>query len=329
MSGRPARVLITGPRGLLGATLMRVLPEAGLQAVPFHGDIRDAAGVAHEIAAAAPAYIVHAGAMTDVGACERKSHEAHAVNGEGTGHVVEAARCTSARVLYISTASVFKGDKGDYREDDVPDPINAYNESKREGELHTLDYDKGVVLRLNLIGIHHNGSRGKNFLEWLLDCFRAGKDMSLFSDVWINPLSNWTIAALIVKILAADRPGKILHIGSQDVLSKAAIGDLVRVHFPEYRGVLRLDGVDTVADGAFRPKQMWLNTDRAASLLGAMPTVSQELETIFQHYGALAACRTGGSICVAGVNSASNCGVNSDVNHDRGGFGLDRSLLTY
>ena len=47
-----------------------------------------------------------------------------------------------------------------------------------------------MVLRLNLIGIHPDGSRGKNFLEWLLDDIHANKDLTLFADVCINPLSN-------------------------------------------------------------------------------------------------------------------------------------------
>ena len=51
--------------------------------------------------------------------------------------------------------------------------------------------------------------------------------------------------------------------------------------FPGYRGTLRSGSVDAVADGVFRPKQMWLNTDKAAALLGPMPTVAQELDTIF------------------------------------------------
>jgi dTDP-4-dehydrorhamnose reductase len=258
-----AGVVVTGSRGLLGATLMRVLPEAGFRAVPLAGDVRDAAGVARQIAQAAPAHVVHAAAMTYVAACERQPQEAFAVNGEGTKNVVEAARAAGAPVLYISTASVFRGDHGDYREDDTPEPTNAYNRSKRAGEQHTLDYERGMVLRLNLIGIHPDGSRGKNFFEWLLDEFRADKDMILFADACINPLSNWTIAALIAKILAGDRLSKILHIGSRDVKS------------------MQQGSVDAMADGVYRPKQMWLNTDKAAALLGPMPTVAQELDTIF------------------------------------------------
>jgi dTDP-4-dehydrorhamnose reductase len=281
-------VVVSGARGLLGATLMRVLPEAGFRAVALTGDIRDAAGVAKQIAQAAPAHIVHAAAMTNVAACERQPQEAFAINSEGTKHVVAAARTAGARILYISTASLFRGDHGNCREEDTPEPINAYNQSKREGERHALDYDGGVVLRLNLIGIHPDGSRGKNFLEWLLDDFRANKDMTLFADVCINPLSNWTIAALIAKILARDRLGNILHIGSRDVKSKAAIGELARARFTGYRGTMQSGSVDAIADGVFRPKQMWLNTDKAAALLGPMPTVAQELDTIFARSSLLA-----------------------------------------
>ena len=282
-------VVVSGARGLLGATLMRVLPDAGFCAIPLTCDIRDAAAVTKQIAQAAPAHVVHAAAITDVAACERQPQQAFAVNGEGTKNIVEAARAVCAPILYISTASVFRGDHGNYREVDMPEPINAYNQSKREGERHTLDYDHGIVLRLNLIGIHPDGSRGKNFLEWLLDDFRADKDMTLFADVCINPLSSWTIAALIAKILTRDRLGNIFHIGSRDVLSKAAIGELVRARFPGYRGTLRSGSVDAIADGVFRPKQMWLNTDKAAALLGPMPTVAQELDTIFARSSALEA----------------------------------------
>jgi dTDP-4-dehydrorhamnose reductase len=274
-------VIVTGSRGLLGATLMRTLPEAGFRAVALTGDIRDAAAVAKQIAQVAPAHVLHTAAMTDVAACERQPRQAFAVNGEGTKNIVAAARAARARILYISTASVFRGDHGDCREADTPEPINAYNQSKREGERHTLDYDSGMVLRLNLIGIHPDGSRGKNFLEWLLDDIGANKDMTLFADVCINPLSNWTIAALIAKILTHARLDKILHIGSRDAKSKAAIGELARARFPGYRGTMQAGSVDAIADGVFRPKQMWLNTDKATALLGPMPAVAQELDTIF------------------------------------------------
>ena len=99
------------------ATLMRVLPDAGFRVFPFSGDLRDATAIAKQIAQAAPAYVVHAAAMTYVAACERQPQQAFAVNGEGAKNVVEAARAVGAPILYISTASVFRGDHGDYRDE--------------------------------------------------------------------------------------------------------------------------------------------------------------------------------------------------------------------
>ncbi|MFZ3043656.1 MAG: sugar nucleotide-binding protein [Minisyncoccia bacterium] len=276
------KCFITGPRGLLGSTLLRVLTEAGHEAIPYEGDIRDAGAVASAVAAANPAWVVHTAAIASVADCEKNPAEAHAVNGVGTKNVTNAARAVGARCIYISTVSVFSGHEGNYKESDAPEPINVYNTTKREGEIAALAYEKSMVLRLNLVGVHPNGSRGKSFLEWLIDSIRADKDLTLFDDQFMNPLSNWTVAALIKSIIEKDISEKIVHIGTSDALSKAAVGKLVLARFPEYRGTITEKSVDSIADGIVRPKQMWLNTDRAVALLGAMPTIVQELDTVFR-----------------------------------------------
>lgn len=58
--------------------------------------------------------IVHLAAFTNVDACETHREEAMAVNGGGTQNVVTAARKHGARVIYMSTDYVFKGDAGDH-----------------------------------------------------------------------------------------------------------------------------------------------------------------------------------------------------------------------
>ena len=222
--------------------------------------------------------------MTDVGACEREPDTAYAVNAEGTGNVVNAARAAGARMLYISTASVFSGKEGDYRETDVPTPENIYNTSKAKGEGYVLAYDKGTVLRLNLIGVHSDGSRGKNFMEWLIDSVRADRDINAFADVMINPLSNWTIADCIKKILEREPNERILHIASSDVRSKADIVEMVASRFPAYKGTITRTSVDIIKDGVVRPKEMWLNCDYTRGVLGiTMPSIASEIDTIFAH----------------------------------------------
>src|SRR6185437_7364128 len=168
------------------------------------------------------------------------------------------------------------------KEEDAPMPTNVYNKTKVEGEQAVASYEKGMVLRLNLVGVHPNGSRGKNFMEWLFDTVSQNKDMNLFNDQYINPLSNWTIANMIAMIIEKNLHEKFLHIGSSDVVSKADIGRLVLKKFPNYSGKVMEKSIDTNADGVVRPKQMWINTEHAAELLGPMPRVQDEIESIFR-----------------------------------------------
>lgn len=274
-----ATIAVTGSGGLLGATLMRTLPNA----VALVSDVRDRDALIGEAKKSGASWIVHTAALTDVGRCEREPELAHAVNTAGTAHVIEAARAIGARVLFISTVSVFKGDTGNYRESDVPEAINVYNTTKRAAEELVLGYEKGMVLRLNIIGIHPDGSRGRNFLEWLTDSLRAHKDMTLFSDARINPLSNWTIAEFIRRLIESGVEERILHIGSADVQSKAEIGRMLLAWFPEYAGSIREGSLSAIADGVWRPREMWLNTDRAARTLGPMPDLRAELTLILEN----------------------------------------------
>ena len=275
-----ARIAVTGAHGLLGATLMRILPGA----VALAADIRDVRAVQDEMAALGDiSYVVHTAAKTDVGACEKDPEGAHAVNAEGTKHIVEAARASRARVLYISTASVFSGERGNYRENDMPQPDNAYNKSKVRGEEYVGSYEGGTIIRLNLIGVHPDGSRGKNFMEWLVDSLGAGKDINAFADVMINPLSNWTIAERIQKLIGQGISERILHITSSDVRSKADIAEMTAARFPEYHGKITRTSVDSIGDGVRRPREMWLNCEASQRSLGiTMPTVEEEIERIFQ-----------------------------------------------
>lgn len=279
----PKKVLVTGAIGLLGSTLSIKLKEGGSEVVAFEGDVVDHANVMKHAADIGPGdWIIHTAALTDVNLCEKDRGQCHRVNVEGTRNIRDLARVRGAKLVYISTVSVFSGETGDYKETDLPYPKNYYNLSKYLGEQIVAEYPKSTILRINLIGLHPEGSRGQNFLEWLYDSIRANKDLNLFTDVKINPLSNWTLAETITKLIEADTAEKILHLGSSDVLSKAEVAQLMLKRFPEYSGKATFVSVDEMSKAAFRPKEIWLNVEKAQNVLGTeFPTLEQEIEKIF------------------------------------------------
>ena len=74
-------------------------------------------------------------AYTAVDQAEAEESLAVAVNGEGAGHVAEAADRIGAPLLQLSTDYVFDGTLNrPYREGDPPEPRSAYRRSKLLGE---------------------------------------------------------------------------------------------------------------------------------------------------------------------------------------------------
>ena len=276
-------VLVTGPNGLLGATLLRVLTDDGIIVHAYEGDVTDVQELNTFVGSLGTLdAVVHTAAATDVNKCEKEQEWCTNVNVQGTKNVRDAAASQSARLIYISTVSVFDGVKGDYREEDAPNPKNHYNATKYLGEKVVEEYEKSLILRLNLIGIHPDGSRGKNFMEWLVDSVRANKDIKLFTDIRINPLSNWTLAETIRDLIARWPKERILHLGSRTVLSKADIGRIVVERISMYGGNAEYLSSESVPTPAYRPKEIWLNVDRAQDLGLAMPTLEEEISRILK-----------------------------------------------
>ena len=163
----------------------------------------------------------------------------------------------------------------------MPYPKNFYNLSKLLGEQIVQEYPLGLILRINLIGIHPKGSRGLNFFEWLVDTIKSNKDIKLFNDIMINPLSNLTLAELISKLIKINPKKNILHFGSKNILSKADMGKLVIKFFKKYNGKAQFINTDEIANKTPGPKQMWLNVDYVQNKLGVkMPTLESEIKRI-------------------------------------------------
>src|SRR4029077_19677769 len=102
-----------------------------------HLDVRDLEAVQRAIETFQPDVVAHLAAETDLETCERHADHAHRTNTIGTQHVAAVTGDLGAMFIYISTAGVFDGEKGEepYTEFDPPRPINRYGATKYQGEL--------------------------------------------------------------------------------------------------------------------------------------------------------------------------------------------------
>jgi dTDP-4-dehydrorhamnose reductase len=65
----------------------------------------------------------------------------------GTCKAVMIASGKGIPIVYVSTDYVFRGDRGNYAEEDDMHPVNKYAWSKLGGECAVRMYDKGLIVR--------------------------------------------------------------------------------------------------------------------------------------------------------------------------------------
>jgi len=128
----------------LGSALQEILKEEGYDVYDIDVDITDGNAVKSVASEGSMDWIIHTAAMTNVNQCEKEQTTCYDVNVEGAKNVRDLAKKLGAKLLYISTVSVFSGKEGNYKETDVPQPVNFYNHTKREGEKAVLEYEKSL-----------------------------------------------------------------------------------------------------------------------------------------------------------------------------------------
>jgi dTDP-4-dehydrorhamnose reductase len=207
------KILLFGAGGMLGHALRDVFPHA---VFPGHSDvdITDPVAVGRIIHRHLPAAVINAAAYTDVEGCEDNQDHAFAVNGRAPGIIAAACSKTGATFVHFSTDYVFDGTSTEYREDDHPNPINVYGQSKLMGERSVLqNTDDYRIIRTSWL----YGSHGRNFVDTILALSKQMPVVRVVDDQRGKPTYTVDLAQKIPELLSCS-PG-IYHITNDGVCS--------------------------------------------------------------------------------------------------------------
>jgi dTDP-4-dehydrorhamnose reductase len=283
-------IAVTGASGLLGANLVLEFSRLGHQVTAVYGrhsvnfpgvrsvpcSLAESGAAARLLESRRAAWIVHCAAATNVDWCESHPAECMRVNAEAAGALARAARSIGARLVYISTDSVFDGVSGGYRETDPVSPVNHYARSKASGESAILhEMPDALVLRTNIYG--WNLQSKHSLAEWALARLEGGEVVPGFRDVSFSPLLVNDLALCIGQLLAAGCSG-IFHAGAAQPCSKYQFLRHTADIFQLNAELVRESSLDRAAFAAPRPHHTWLRVDKISAVLGhAMPSVRDGL----------------------------------------------------
>lgn len=223
------KVLITGAHGQLGQALLRSSPAhwavSALSSAQL--DITDLAAVRRQVGELRPALILNAAAYNAVDKAEQERDRAFAVNAQGPLNLARAANDAGARLVHVSTDYVFDGHTNrPYDEQAEPRPLNAYGESKLQGEQWVLqEQPEALVLRTAWV----YSAAANNFVAAMLRAAQLEQQLRVVDDQVGAPTFAGDLAQAVINLVAHPGvEGGIFHYTGATVLSRF---DFARVIF--------------------------------------------------------------------------------------------------
>jgi len=288
------KIIITGAAGMLGTAIIDRLKNhydvvATDQLLGFSPpgvcwrqlDLLNTEALSSWIEAEMPAVVIHCAALVNVDSCEKQPALAQAIHEETTKTICGSLKKTGGKLIYISTDSVFNGQKsGSYSEEDKADPPNIYARTKYNGETAALSSGFNTVLRTNIFG--WSRAEKVSFAEWVLKGLVSYEKLTMFTDVIYTPIHVSHLAEIIREVIELDLCGTY-HATGSTVLSKYEFADKMASIFSlDARSIIPV----SVENGnllANRPKNMALSNSRVNTLMSKkIPGVDEGL-TLMKH----------------------------------------------
>jgi len=193
------KVAVIGANGQLGTDLMEVLSAEHDVIGLNHADIEitDIDNVKRVLSSAKPDVVVNTAAYHIVPEAEKFPDKAFKINGTGVLNLARVCTDFEIRLAHYSTDYVFDGKKQKpYNEDDSPNPLNVYANSKLSGEYFALNYsDKSYVIRVSgIYGKVPCRAKGGNFITTMIKLANEKPEVRVVNDEILTPTPTYAIA---------------------------------------------------------------------------------------------------------------------------------------
>ena len=287
------KVLITGSNGLLGQKLVDayrkkvdtilIATAKGVDRYPekdgyiFESmDITNQVEVETIILKHKPEVIINTAAMTNVDACESDHMGCDTLNIDAVKYLAHACNKVGAHFIHISTDFIFDGTHGPLDENEKPNPISYYGNSKLKGEKEGMELAKSwTIIRTVLVyGVVSDMSRS-NIVLWAKNNLEQNKNINVVDDQFRTP----TLAEDLAEgcILAAEKKvGGIFHISGQNFMSVFDLVYRVANFWKLDKSLIHIASSEGINQPAKRPPITGFIIDKAINELGYKPHSFEE-----------------------------------------------------
>jgi len=195
------KILLTGKTGQIGKELNNIVGDLGnlITVDREQLDLSKPNSIEPVILDIKPDIIINPAAYTSVDKAEEESDLAMTVNAIAPGLLAKAAKKVGAGLVHYSTDYVFDGCSGiPYKEEDPPNPLNIYGQSKLAGEKAVARVGiPFLIIRTGWVYSIH----GKNFFRTIKKLAKEKDILQVIDDQIGAPTWARSVALKTHKIL--------------------------------------------------------------------------------------------------------------------------------
>ena len=282
------KVLVTGSNGLLGQKLTeRILSKKDFELIATSKgknrftekegytyadmDIADEESVNQVIAKFKPDVVINTAAMTNVDTCEIEKDLCWTLNVTAVEYLIKACEKHQIQLIHLSTDFIFDGENGPYLEDDKPNPVSYYGESKLAAEklLIKSNIHYTILRTIIVYGIVNDMSRS-NIVLWAKGALEKGNPINVVDDQWRMPTLAEDLAEIC--LLAAEKGAQgIFNASGKDMMSIVELVQHVADYYQLDKSLINPINTESLNQIAKRPKRTGFILDKSIKELGYQP----------------------------------------------------------
>lgn len=287
------KILVTGSNGLLGQKLIynllergnyqvyatargenRIIVKDGYTFLPL--DITDKEAVDKVFDQVKPDVVINTAAMTNVDQCETEKEACWDINVNAVMYLAKACKKHKSHLIHLSTDFVFDGENGPYKEDDIPNPLHYYAESKLASEkiLQESDIRWSIARTIIIYGIVEGMSRS-NLVLWTKSSIDNKQKINVVDDQYRSPTLAEDLAEGCV-LIAEKKAYGIYHLSGPETHCIIDLVYMVADYYGLDKSYVSPISSKSLNQAATRPPKTGFIIEKARNDLGYQPVKFEE-----------------------------------------------------
>ena len=226
-----------------------------------------------------PDVLVNTMGYSNIDFCELNKSDTEMLHVEVTEKICKLCENIGTKQIFLSSDYVFDGEKGNYSEDDVPNPVNYYGLSKLKAEQLILKNPINTIIRTSVI---YDWDYRARFFNSVIKNLQSNQAINATTDVYNSVTFLDNLVESIFKVITLNQNG-IFHVVDSACVNRFEFAEMIAKIFRLDKNLIKTVSVqDEPKNIAKRPKNACLDNSKAKKELGlGFNTIEEGVRKVF------------------------------------------------